>query len=98
MAVSNPFEKKSKEITIVTESSKLETESIEALPVIEELPKEIIKEEVVKEVVKETKSVKSVKPVFNNQTNLSRKQQILAKFGGLESNVPLNSAYWHLKG
>jgi len=28
---------------------------------------------------------------------LSRKMQILAKYGGLESNVPVNSPYWRMK-
>lgn len=44
-------------------------------------------------VIKEDKKVELI-----TQQNKSRKQLILESCGGLESNVPINSPYWRMKG
>ena len=71
--------------------------------VILDEPKEEVKEET--KVIEETKIEKSAKliksipkPPVKVDFNLNKKQQILAQYGGLESNVPVTSPYWRLKG
>jgi hypothetical protein len=41
--------------------------------------------------------VEEIKKVEKVTVTKSRKQKILDDHGGLESNIPINSAYWRLK-
>lgn len=90
----NPFEKKEEETPVnalpelhLTES---EVEVSEPPPVAE--PRNKDESELNKE-VKRTLTPDEVKEVITPVK--SRKQMILEEYGGLESNVPINSAYWN---
>lgn len=52
------------------------------------------KVEELKKVAVEVKEIEIKPPA---PVKVSKKQEILDSYGGLESNVPINSAYWKLK-
>lgn len=88
--IKSPFEEKKEKVKtepVDLENSK-RTETSDFKPSLPESSKEAVEEALDKSVEHKVTVVKTTK---------SAKQAILDQYGGIESNVPINSAYWNLK-